>query len=343
MAVAGRLSGPEFLRYPDPATELEVIRLTDPAFASGMTAPDLRQFGRRSDTLLYWSERFGPGRQAFQLDLKSGESHQLTEVSALDPRSLALSSDEKSFYFFDGPALHESSLSNLRTRQLFRLEGAATRTGLTLAADGSVLFAENTPGSGARIQRINKAGASSILSSDQPIDSLSVRPRQAQLFYRTGDAVWLAGLDGSGRRQLKLEPGKTGEALWTQSGATLLYLHIPDDPSQLITLREHDPATGADRQIAKTTQFESVAPNTDSSVFVGASRSRASAYVLILLRVTRRELTICEHRASDPRMVQPIFSPDSQSVVFASDRHGKPALYRVRIEKFVEQTNVEGS
>jgi oligogalacturonide lyase len=76
-------------------------------------------------------------------------------------------------------------------------------------------------------------------------------------------------------------------------------------------------------------------------VFVGASRSRASAYVLLLLRVTRRELTLCEHRASDPKMVLPIFSPDSQSVFFASDRHGKQALYRVRIEKFVEETSAD--
>ena len=48
-----------------------------------MTAPHLRQFGRRGDSLLYWSERFGV-RQAFQIDLKSGDSHQLTEATALD-------------------------------------------------------------------------------------------------------------------------------------------------------------------------------------------------------------------------------------------------------------------
>ena len=34
MAVAGRLSGPESQRYADPATELEVIRLTEAAWQS---------------------------------------------------------------------------------------------------------------------------------------------------------------------------------------------------------------------------------------------------------------------------------------------------------------------
>jgi hypothetical protein len=69
---AGRLSGPEWKRYADPATELDVIRLTDPAFASGMTAPHLRQFARRGESLVYWSERYAadsPG--ARQLEWRS--------------------------------------------------------------------------------------------------------------------------------------------------------------------------------------------------------------------------------------------------------------------------------
>src|SRR5579863_4871122 len=125
MAAAGRLSGPEWQRYPDPATDLEVIRLTDPAFASGMTASHLRQFTRRGESLLYWSERYSqetPGEssgalQAFLLDLKQGESRQLTQALALDPFSLALSPDERSFVFFDGRSLQESLLTNARPRE----------------------------------------------------------------------------------------------------------------------------------------------------------------------------------------------------------------------------------
>jgi oligogalacturonide lyase len=118
-----------------------------------------------------------------------------------------------------------------------------------------------------------------------------------------------------------------------------LYLHIPDDPKQLITLREIDPDDAGDRLISRTSQFGAFAPNGDASVFAGASRSKASSYILILLRVTRRELTLCEHRASDPAIVSVVFAPDSQSIVFVSDRHGKPALYRVPVEKFVEETS----
>ena len=147
--------------------------------------------------------------------------------------------------------------------------------------------------------------------------------------------------DWSGNRQLKTEPGNTGPALWIPSGRTLIYLHIPDDPKQLITLRENAPDEGTDTLLGKTSQFSSASPNADASVFTGASRSRASAYVLILLRVARREMTLCEHRASDPAIVRPVFSPDSKSVLFVSDRHGKPSLYQVRVGRFVDETGID--
>ena len=38
-------------------------------------------------------------------------------------------------------------------------------------------------------------------------------------------------------------------------------------------------------------------------------------------------------------MVAPIFSPDSQRIFFVSDRHGKPAVYTVKVDKLVEKTD----
>jgi len=37
--------------------------------------------------------------------------------------------------------------------------------------------------------------------------------------------------------------------------------------------------------------------------------------------------------------VSPIFSPNSQSVFFGSDQHGKPAIYRMAVDKLVESTD----
>ena len=36
-----------------------------------------------------------------------------------------------------------------------------------------------------------------------------------------------------------------------------------------------------------------------------------------------------------------VFSPDSQSILFVSDRHGKPAIYQVRVGRFVEETTAD--
>jgi oligogalacturonide lyase len=60
--------------------------------------------------------------------------------------------------------------------------------------------------------------------------------------------------------------------------------------------------------------------------------------VLLVTRATRREFTLCEHRASDASAVTPIFSPDSQQVFFQSDIHGKAAIYSVRVDRLVEKT-----
>ena len=60
--------------------------------------------------------------------------------------------------------------------------------------------------------------------------------------------------------------------------------------------------------------------------------------MLLLVRAVHREFTLCEHRAGDPAKVSPIFSPNSQSVFFSSDQHGKLAIYRIAVDKLVEAT-----
>jgi oligogalacturonide lyase len=90
--------------------------------------------------------------------------------------------------------------------------------------------------------------------------------------------------------------------------------------------------------ISDTTQFAAFAPNGDGSVFVGASRSKAQPDIVLLLRSTRREMVLCEHRASKPESVAPSFSPNSQRVYFQSDHDGKCAIYSVNVEPLIEET-----
>ncbi len=337
MAAVGSVSSAEWRRYSDPATELEVLRLTDPSFASGMAAMHLRQFTRHSDMLLYWSERDPGARQAFLFDLRNGGSKQLTEVKALDSSTLSLSPDERTFLFFDGGSLMEGMLATERTREIHSVPGGAMRSGFSVGTDGAAIFAERENGK-SRIVSVLRQQTRRIVETDQEIGEVMARPRRSQILYRAGDRFWIVNTDGSGRRQLKTALGRSASALWIPSGRTFIYLHVPEDRKELVTLREYSPDDGADSLIAKTSQFASASPNGDASVFTGASSNLASEYVLILVRAARRELTLCEHRASDPAIVRPVFSPDSQNVLFVSDRHGKPAIYQVRVGRFVEET-----
>jgi oligogalacturonide lyase len=111
----------------------------------------------------------------------------------------------------------------------------------------------------------------------------------------------------------------------------------------LTALREWTPGAGTgrgeDAKIADTSQFVGFRANADASVYVGASGSKASPYLLLLIRAARRELAVAEHRASDPALVAPAFAPNSQFVVFVSDRHGKPAIYWIAVDKLVSETD----
>jgi len=91
--------------------------------------------------------------------------------------------------------------------------------------------------------------------------------------------------------------------------------------------------------VAETSQFVRFRANADASVYVGASGSKASPYLLLLIRAAGRELTLAEHRASDASLVAPAFAPNSQFVIFVSDRHGKPAIYWIAVDKLVSETD----
>jgi oligogalacturonide lyase len=335
----------EWRRYPDPATDFEVYRLTDPAFSSYLPAFYNRSIARHSGFLLFSSDRTG-SNQAFRMDLKTGECRQLTEVQDLDGASVTLLQGERAFSFFDGPSLRQIQLANLRGREVYRIPDGWTRgPGASVTADGvSAIFPEMRQQScRLRLIALGKGTAANIVEAAFPAAHPMPRPRRAQVLYRQGDeGLWLVNFDGRQNRRLKTaQDGAIGPALWSPNGRTVLYLHIPEDKTKLIAIREHTPDENVDKQVATTSQFSHFGCNGDASVFVGASRNRNSPHILILLRVTRRELTLCEHRASDPYTVAPVFSPDSQRIYFQSDRHGKPAIYKVQVERFVEETDSE--
>lgn len=336
---------PAWKKYSDPTTELDVYRLTDPAYSSTLPAPYNRMIARNSNWMLFCGDR-GQGPQAYRIDLNNGGGRQLTQTEDLDGASLTLTPDNRSFCYFAARELNISGVSSLRERALYKVpEGWERCLGMSVGPDGThVTFAERR-GEQSRLRMVPLAQGvvRTVVEAPFVMRDPVHRPMRAQILYRRGDdALWLVNSDGQQNRQLKTAPGKIGTANWAPDGKTVLYLNYPEDPRQLHAIRELTPDTNSDKLVAKTSQYAAFGCNHNSSVFVGASASAASPTVLILLRITRRELTLCEHKASHPEQTCPIFSPDSQRIYFQSDRDGKAAIYCVHVDKLVERTEVDG-
>ncbi|HVO96610.1 MAG TPA: hypothetical protein VMT15_01020 [Bryobacteraceae bacterium] len=333
----GRVLPSAITRYPDPATEFPIARLTDPGCSSILSGP--RAISKHG-FLVCASD--GSGRyEAYRIDLKNGQQKQLTDAADLDPHSMTLTPDDRGLVYRDGPSLMLTNLSSLRAREIYRIpEGFTPGKGIGLSEDGiyATLIEKKESTFRVRLASMLKGTAETLAEAEEEMSDPTPRPRRASVLYRRAGGWWLANYDGKQNYRLRLADGGLGPALWGPDGRSIFYLSYPADPRKLHTLREFVPDSNEDSLVAETSQFVGFGRNADASVFAGASGSKASPYVLLLVRAVRRELTLCEHRSSDPSLVTPAFSPNSQRVFFGSDRHGKPAIYSLAVDKLVAET-----
>lgn len=343
LAEKGQLFPSEIKRYKDEATEFDVFRLTDPAHASRLPAYYQRAVARNGSFLIFTSDRSG-SRQVYRLDLKNGQSRMLTESTDAVSELVTLS-DDRGVAYFAGSSLFLANLGNLRAREVYRIEeGFELGRGFSISDDGlyAAVVEQKPAGSRLRLIAMRTGQASTLAESMDTISDPAPRPKRAGMLYRRGrDELWLVNFDGTQNRKLRIAAGGVAAALWSADGRTVLYLNLPPVSKQLNNIRECTPDTNEDKFVANTTQFVTFNRNGDSSVFIGASGSKASPYVLLLVRSVKRELTLCEHRSSDPSSVAPIFSPNSQRIFFQSDRDGKMAIYAMVVDRLVAETESE--
>lgn len=332
---------PERYAYADPATEFLIERLTHPTHASLLPPPHARMFSRRGEFLIYASDRSG-SFQLYRMNERTGESEQLTEARALEPDAFTLLTDDRSVCYFDGGALCRLSLRNLKARELYRPpRGWRREGGLSLSGDGKRLALTEARGDrrALRLIRTRNGDAATILERSGFIGQAVAGPRESQLLYLYEEELWLSGRRGQAGEKIPVPPGRILQAFWSADGRRIVYLHQPAEKGRTSSIREYDLTSRADTLVAPTSQFAAIGVNGDGSVFLGASANVASPYLLILVRVTRRELTLCEHGAREPAAVRPTFTPDSRRIYFQSDREGKPAIYRMSVERLVEPTD----
>jgi oligogalacturonide lyase len=329
--------------FHDPATEFDLTRLTDPEKSNcWLPRPPLKALSRGDSFLLYCSDRSG-SPQAWRMDLRSGESRQLTTAAAMIPSTLTFGPADRSVLYFD-----RSSLISLqpRPKTLYTIEPGWSFGGqFAISANGSrAAVAEERNGMvRLRVVDLGRGGADTLLESPEPIRFLRFRPRRDGLLYGHSGNMALIGFDGRGNRNLQIAAGSVIDAQWSADGHVAHYLSVPSDSAKATQLREYLPDSAEDKLIGPTTQFASFARNGDSSVFAGISGSKGSPYILLLLRSARRELTVAEHKASRVSRSAVIFAGNSQRLYYETDRQGRSAIYTIALERFVEKTDISAA
>lgn len=269
------------------------------------------------------------------MDLKKGEARQVSEAAALKPESLRLLPGENRFCYFDGGRLMSSSFAATRATAAYKAsDGFESAGGLHVSADGFYVALVEKRGATYRLRLVDMrtSMAMTLAEADEPISEPVTRPKRASVLYLRGGGIYLANFDGKQNYKLRVAEGSVAQAMWSPDGRTVIYL------TSAGKLREFVPDTNEDKPVADTTQFAAFGRNGDASVFVGSGGGKVSPYVFLLVRAVKRELTLCEHRTSIPASAAPQFSPNSQQVYFNSDLHGKPAIYRMDVEKLVSAT-----
>jgi oligogalacturonide lyase len=277
------------------------------------------------------------------MDIKTGQNWLVTEAAELAVPSLVLLPDERHVAYFDGRWLVRVSLRNYKARRVYEIPAGYERgEGPAVSSDGRRAAFVEVSGNRSRLRLADLASGrtATVLEREGVLSQPLVRPRSAMILVRTEEGeLLLTDFGGRSVRRLAVAAGRTGQALFTRDGESLLYLNYPPDPKQLHGLRELVIDTGQDSLVAKTSQFVAFTANRNASVFAGASGTKASPHILLLLRVTGRELTVCEHKSSAPARANLTFSPDSRWLFFESDREGKPAVYGIPVGEFVENTD----
>ncbi|MBI1355663.1 MAG: hypothetical protein GC160_15095 [Acidobacteria bacterium] len=362
------------VEFPDPLTERKMERLTDPAHLFRLPHRSERFLADHNDALYLAGELDG-SRQVFEYDLKRQRLVQLSEGPGLLSDSITLDHRNRNLFYLQGDRLVEGGRGD-RTVQTIAAGWRATGA-LTLSDDGALAawiemregdehddpaqqFARH-PRCRLQAAALSGGAARTLVEEDHWLDMPRFRPGSHEILYaREGPWGEVAGrlqlisADGGASRSLRERIGEEqiGAEQWSSDGERIWFVHFPDKGYRGATIRTLDAAGANETTVSPCSAFGWFHVNHDASAIVGASRRPSGPNIYVLFPKLQREITLCEHGASgkphpiagtdrmDPQASAPapVLSHDSQWVYFSSDREGKPAVYRMKVEDLVSET-----
>lgn len=326
--------------YVDPVTEFNVTRWTEESVNAQLPGQSANGISRNDKQILYASDRSGSW-QPYLLQIPGGDSTQLLEIPDLLPSSLRWIVADKELACLTTEGLSLTTIAKKKPRMAYRCPSGWQPDGqFVISDDGRLALLGETRNTECRIMQVDlRSGKSRALASAKggALRAISLHPRYGAILQPADGPVKVLG----GSTPLKAPQFVAGQVLdarFDERGGFLLYLVRTTTPQPRMQLQALDLKTGKSELLANTSQFSGFSMNKNGSVFVGASASKAQPFLLLLLRVTRREFALMEHRAKDPQRVRPFFSNDSETVYFQSDRLGKSCIFSVSVKGLIEKT-----
>jgi hypothetical protein len=200
----------EAKRYADEATENYVVRLTDPAHQSWLPACYNRAISRKSDFLIYSSDRSGI-RAGLSVGFEKRPVAGLTEAAPdLVHGSLTLAPDEREFAYLAGRSLSMGRLNGEHTREVYRLEeGFSSDAGSAFPKMAWFPRWWKKAGmSRLRLITMRTGAAATLVESPDPISDPQPRPKRAGLLYRKSGELWVVNYDAGAESQAAHRTGR---------------------------------------------------------------------------------------------------------------------------------------